>query len=388
VFTHEVTRSGRRAVTPRICVVHNNVDRDTSIGAIARWNVTVALELGWRVMVVARDLDPELKAHVEWSRLWVPPIPHLGQWLAARATVKRALRDARFDLLHVHQPQVAALADVWQVHYLSRPARDHDGFAEPTSLRGRVLRLEQYGVMLAEDTYLRRLHRAATRVLFVSSLLRDEFASCYRLPRDEGVLPPPAGETARTPATPDRRAKARAALWNELPPEATVLGFLGGTDPRKGYRELLDAVAGTRDVFLLFAGTGSAGLVDARIGDRVRGLGYVRDLDTFFDAIDALAVPSRFDPAPVVVDQALSRATPVVSSPMVGSARGLTPASGVLQWIPDQPLTDIIGRLRTDADRLAAGAAAAAAAGAGTRASARLVEHWQELLASPRRIRP
>ena len=98
--------------------MHNNVDGASSIGKIAGWAVRTALSDGWRVTVVARDLDDELRPHVDWRPLYVPPRIHAVQWAAARPTIKRAMGGDSYDIVHVFQAQVAALADVYHVEYL------------------------------------------------------------------------------------------------------------------------------------------------------------------------------------------------------------------------------------------------------------------------------
>ncbi len=319
-----------------LCVVHNNVDDRSAIGRIARWAARTGLEAGWRVSVVARDLDPALHGEVEWLRLYVPPRLHLVQWLAARSTIRRALRGRRFDVVQVYQPQVAALADVWHCQYLSREAWATGSVPRGGDARAVVQRTELRGVLAAEDAYLRRLG-AGTLVAFCSHELRRAYHRHYGAPPREAVLPNPG------PAPVTVTAAERDAARQALVPHAgrrLVVGYLGGVDDRKGYRELCDAVAADDRLVLMFAGPRSERFTDRRLGDRLRVLGNLADVGPFFAAIDVLAVPSRFEPYGVVVNEAAAHGVPVLVTPNVGCAGDVLAAGFGGSWSPGEPLHD------------------------------------------------
>jgi glycosyltransferase involved in cell wall biosynthesis len=314
---------------------------------------------------------------VEWLHLWVPPVPHLGQWLSARQTIRHAIARRSFDVLHVHQAQVADMADVWQVHYLSRPAWEHQGFADTDTVRGRIVHAEQIGVMLAEDYYLRRLHRAGTRTLFVSRMLRDQFVQHYELPLVSDVLLPPAPNHEGHRVSPVDRAKARRTFLGHPDPSTVVLGYLGGTDARKGYHELIDAVAQTPGVILLFGGAGSEHVRDSRIGSRLRSVGYQHDLDEFFAAIDALVVPSRFEPYGMVVPEAWRFGVPVIASPYVGGTQDSIGAEASIVWNAFvDSLEHAVQRLTAGADQLRTAALNAYRILQSQCSGATLIKHW------------
>ncbi|MCU0309553.1 MAG: glycosyltransferase family 4 protein [Acidimicrobiales bacterium] len=265
--------------------------------------------------MVARDLDPELRDRVDWRRLYVPPRIHLVQWAAARATVKRAMAGRSHDVVHVFQAQVAALADVYHVQYLSKPAQDAGSFPLGPGLRSAAAGAQLRAVAALEGGYLRHLGERPG-LLFCSELLRGEFRSRYPEPRETWVLPNPNPEPIEL--SHEERDAARAGFVKDS--TAPVWGYLGGWDERKGFRELFDALRLEPTAHLLFAGPGGPGDVPVDLLGRVTVLGRLQDLRAFFAAIDVLAVPSRFEPYGLVVGEAAAFGVPVVTSPAVGAA--------------------------------------------------------------------
>ena len=312
-------------VTRTITVVHNNINGTSSIGSLARWAVREALERNWRVIAVCRDLDPGLINDVDHRPLRVPPRLHLWQYSVARPTVRAALRGVRADVTMVHQPQLAAIADVWQVHYLSRTARNAR-LRPPPGWRSRVVDTQAAGVARLEDHYLHRLP-ARTRVLFCSSGLRADFTAQYGAHPNSAVLHNPA-LLAMRPAT--DRPNRRAELTDDHP--GPVVGFLGGNDARKGAQLVTEAVARAPEVFLLHAGLPPLADHDPRLRGRTRGLGRLADVTELLDCVDALLIPSRFDPFPLVVAEAAARGIPVIVTDQVGSAPLVRRTGAGLPW--------------------------------------------------------
>lgn len=326
-------------MTRSIAIVHNNIDDGSSIGAIAAWDVREALRRGWRVTTICRDLDPELREHVTQRPLYVPPRLHLVQWSVARPTVRRALRGVTADILVVHQPQLAAIADVWNVHYLSRAARQVRG-PLAGGVRARVQDVQAAGVAALEDRFLRRVP-PRTRILFCGDGLRDDFARLYGEPSNARVLYNPAPFVAR--AAPSGTAERRAAIVGKH--DGPVVGFLGGGDVRKGADLVAQAVAADPTLFLVHAGPTAFDDRDSRLHGRCRGLGNLDDVNELLDIVDVLLVPSRFDPFPLVVAEAAARGVPVLVSDAVGTARLVRETGAGEVWTCDEPLGALASRL-------------------------------------------
>jgi glycosyltransferase involved in cell wall biosynthesis len=235
------------------------------------------------------------------------------------------------------------------VQFLSRASAVAGGLAEAGTLRGRALRLQQRGVVLAEDHYLRRIP-ASTEVLFCSEWLGERFRLFYPPPPRHAVLANP-GPPSRPAASTEERRLAREQF--ELPPDTPVVGFLGGCDPRKGYQELVARVAAEDGVQLLLAGSGTDPRNHQALGDRLHAPGHLaRDsLPAFFAAIDALAVPSRFDPWAVVVNEACAHGVPVLVSPSAGAHRAVAHDRAGLVWDAQrEPLGPLLATLAADRD--------------------------------------
>lgn len=347
-----------------LAIVHNNIDQASSIGAIARWQVQEALDRDWQVVAVCRDLDPEFVGHVQHVPLYVPPRLHLVQWSVARATVRAALRGVAYDVLMVHQPQLAGIADLWNVHYLSRAARDVRVPPGP-GWRSRVQDVQAAGVAHLEDRYLSRVPRS-TRVLFCSTTIRDDFIRLYGEHSNSSTIPHPALTAAESPpidgALPDHARRRQVTGGHPGP----VVGFLGGGDPRKGGDLLVAAVAAEPELFLVHAGSPGLDTSDPRVSGRHQDLGHLADVSDLLDVIDVLVVPSRFEPFGLVAVEAAARGVPVLATPAVGALPLLVAAGAGDTWHPGSPLSpavaDMIER-RGDIGRAGRAVAATLASG-------------------------
>ena len=357
-------------------VVHNNIDQRSAIGKLALWATKVALEAGYRVVAVAKDIDASLKADVEYVPLHVPRAVFAYQWARARSTVKAALADVSYDILHTYQAQLIGVADTWHVCFLTRSAEQTGSFPQGRDLLSQWRNSQLRAVAAMEDRYLRQV-TSNVKVLFPRQLMLDEFTRLYGEPPRHEILPNPVG--ASIEVTEDERRQARRDFVG--PFDGIVVGYLGGMDDRKGWRELTDAIAGTTNTFLLFGGTGSQTFRDWRVTERCRTFGYVEDLTGFLAACDVLAVPSKFDPNPQVVSDAAARGVPSIITPMVGTLEQVLKHGAGVSW--DGSPDTFPAVIRDFADRrsdLAAGANRMARALSERSVSERLVRSWAEAL--------
>lgn len=354
-----------------------------SIPQIALGYVKVALEAGWRVTCVARDIDESIRSEVEWLPLYVPPLLFLVQWLSARRNITAALGGRKFDVMHVHQAQIAALGDVMQCHFLTRTAWERGSLEQGRGLKASLTRFQQSGVMLAEDRYFRAWN-PQTRMLFNSTLTRQEFIRLYgKPPREEVFLcdAPPF-----QPASDDERKQARAAL---LGPDAgqgvrqLVVGYLGGTDRRKGYQRLIAAMQGARrdgdELFLLLGGPGSEGLQVPELRARFKSLGMVGDTAQFYAACDVFMVPSLFEPFGLVATEAAARGVPVIATEEVGALPHLLEFGAGARWAPGEPLAPLCRDLAARRFAFNAGAARLSETFSTQRQGDRLLQIYHEV---------
>jgi glycosyltransferase involved in cell wall biosynthesis len=365
----------------RLVVVHNNIDQRSAIGKLAMWSTQVALEADYEVVAVAKDLDPTLRGDVDYLPLHVPRAVFAYQWSRARGTVRSALAGIPYDLLHTFQPQLTGMADTWHVQFLTRAAEHAGSLPRGRDALSRWRRSQQRAVAAMEDRYLSRLTEHVN-VLFPSHFMVDEFTRLYGHPPRHTVLPNPAPEII--PISAEDRRRTRRSLVGQF--DGVVVGYLGGLDDRKGWRELADGVAGAPDAFLLFGGTGSERFSGDHLRGRCRTVGYVDNLTGFMAACDVLAVPSSFDPCPLVVTEAAARGVPSVTTRGVGGQDEVLKHGAGVSW--DGQAASFAGVIRTVAKNqaeLAAGAHRLAEALSKRQVSERLRQIWREALESPAR---
>ncbi len=170
--------------------------------------------------------------------------------------------------------------------------------------------------------------REAAMVIGVSDYIRDDAvahgvpAGWARTLYNSIVVPPEA------PA--DDRAAIRSGLRAELglPDGAVLVGMAARLNKEKGQEELtramLPILARRPDAHLLLAGyeypagNGMAGRIKGSaeahgVAAQVHLLGYRRDVSRILDGLDLFAHPSRAEPCPLAVLEAMAHGLPVVA---------------------------------------------------------------------------
>lgn len=109
-----------------------------------------------------------------------------------------------------------------------------------------------------------------------------------------------------------------------VPEEAKLLLALGRLHTNKAFDVLIDALPSLPDMWLLLAGEGpeEAALKErARklgVADRIRFLGWRRDVGVLYSAADMLVCPSRYEPLGNIVIEAWAHQRPVVAARSMG----------------------------------------------------------------------
>jgi glycosyltransferase involved in cell wall biosynthesis len=325
-----------------LCVIHEAISSDSAIAKVAMAQVRIALEAGWRVSVVAKYLDESLRDRVEWLPLYVPRRAFAVKWLTARHFIRKAMGSRRFDCIHAHQPQVADLADVFTCHFLTRVAQERKCLETRGGFRPSLIRLQQQMVLKAEDRCYRNWN-PSTRMVFCSDLLRKEFSRLYGEPRRQQVLMNSA-PAANFASGDERREARRRFLGHDH--DGLVVGYIGGLQERKGYKRLLQSLQNESEVTLLMAGQYTQNFADPGLGARCIGVGLVTDTPSFYAACDCIAVPSLFDPCPLVVFEACSRGTPVIATEGVGNLPALIRFDAGLAWDAVEPIEPLVRKAR------------------------------------------
>lgn len=323
---------------PTLCMIFEATGPYNAIGKVAMNGVRIALDAGWQVTVVAHRLDEDLQNEVEWLRLFVPPRLFFVQWTSARHFIRKALGSRTFDVVHAHQPQVADLSDVFQCHYLTRAACERKCLTGVKDLRSAFVRLQEQGVLYAEDFHYKHWN-PKTKMLYDSALTRQDFHRIYGPLPDEDTLVyafPPLNFP-----TEEERRQARTSLVGD-DHRGLVLGFLGGTNDRKGYRRLIKGLEGENDVYLLMGGNHCDGFEAPSLKGRFKSLGLVMDLKTFYHACDAFIVPSHYEPLGLVCFEAAAHGVPVIATDEVGALPHMLEHSMGFEWVTGASLPALV----------------------------------------------
>jgi glycosyltransferase involved in cell wall biosynthesis len=144
-------------------------------------------------------------------------------------------------------------------------------------------------------------------------------------------------------ATPQEKLDSRKNLFGAgFKHAGPVLGYIGGTTERKGYRQVISALEGESDVFLLMGGRGSHGFKAPTLHGRFKSIGLTDKMQEFYAACDVFAVPSYFDPCPLVVFEAAARGLPVIATDGVGNLPNLLENRCGAEWKFNTPITPIV----------------------------------------------
>jgi glycosyltransferase involved in cell wall biosynthesis len=240
----------------------------------------------------------------------------------------REIKQARPLILHTHMAKAGMLGRL--AAYLYNESR---GSAPRVRIvhtyHGHVL--EGYfspfmtGVFVTLERFLARI---SDRIIAISPAIEHELCDEFGIGRADQYRVVPLGFDLAPFAAVDDAARVRARSELNLPADADVVCTVGRLTAIKQHRLFLDtiaAVARTRPALIaLIAGDGElradleryAG--ELGIADRVRFLGWRRDLDTIYAAADVFLLTSRNEGTPVALIEAMASAIPGVSTDVGG----------------------------------------------------------------------
>jgi glycosyltransferase involved in cell wall biosynthesis len=213
--------------------------------------------------------------------------------------------------------------------------------------------------------------RPVVRFHAVSEHVADVMARRLRLPgaRVE-VVPRGRDPQLLGSRTPERRARARAALGVGPGDEQPVILAVGRQEPQKGFDTLVEAVPrvlaavpGARCFVAGREGTQTArlqALVEGiGVRDAVRFLGARADVYDLLCAADLFAFPTRWEGMPGAILEAMALEAPIVASDVPPVREAVSDGVSARLVPPDQPEALAAAMVETLRDR--AGAAARAA---------------------------
>lgn len=181
------------------------------------------------------------------------------------------------------------------------------------------LHLRSWNGLLRNYLYRSLTWRANTKFVAVADAVRRENANYYGLhKRSMHVIR--NGVDTREFCRPPRRRD---------PHRPVVFGFAGRLVKIKGLDYLLQAVIQVQnmglDFRLFIAGQGNQEtmlkqkVMDNGLGERVKFLGHIDDVSTFYDQIDVLVLPSLSEGLPLVVLEAMANHLPVIATDVGGT---------------------------------------------------------------------
>lgn len=237
--------------------------------------------------------------------------------LRAFGRLVRILRSGRFDLVHCHTPVASVLARIACLFAKGRPVvmyTAHGFHFFPGAPRSNWLLWFTLEWLLARITDV---------VVTINSW--DHAAARDRLwARRPRLIPGIGVDLARFDAglVPSERAALRRTLG--VPEGAVVFLYIAEFIHRKNHALLIEAFAQVHaarpEAFLLLAGDGplqdAIAAIAARFGiaDRVRLLGFRRDIPALAAAADIAVTTSRHEGLPIGVAEAMAAGLPVIAS--------------------------------------------------------------------------
>ena len=264
--------------------------------------------------------------HLDTLQRPIAPIDDIRALLAILAV----LRAVKPDIVHTHMAKAGVLGRIATLVYNRTAGRAHPARTVHT-YHGHVL--DGYFSATVANAFVaveRWLSRGTDVLVAVSPRIRDELAGRFAIaPRDRFAVVPLGFDLDALSALDEAaRARSRAALG--ISPTAPVISTVGRLTAIKNHTLLLDAarrvVASTPDALFLIAGDGELRgdleryAESLGLADRVRFLGWRRDLPTIYGATDVFVLTSRNEGTPVALIEAMAAGVPGVATNVGGVA--------------------------------------------------------------------
>lgn len=248
--------------------------------------------------------------------------------LRALVTLYREFRKVKPAIVHTHMAKAGMLGRLAALGYnLTRGAAPRAKVIH--TYHGHVL--DGYFSPLATRVFIgieRMLARISDRIIAISPAIREELLETYRIGTFDQYRVVPLGFDLAPFASVDAAARAAARRELQLPIDAPVIATVGRLTAIKQHRLFLDTVkrvlASHPDAIALIAGDGelrgelAAYAASLGIADRVRMIGWRRDLPTVYAATDVFLLTSRNEGTPVALIEAMATAVPGVSTDVGG----------------------------------------------------------------------
>lgn len=262
--------------------------------------------IGLRPTLFAREIDRTLP-----EAAWIDAQP-TDVWWAPRKLRNLAFNWKVSRLLHKHRP-----ACVFSINHLTQADLVLCGGTHPGSLEasGRAARRSDAWQIDLE----RRSYTNATAIVAHSLLMKQELQRFYGIAdeRIKVIYPPVDTGRFKVLSSAERQAVKRRL---GLPEDRIVFAFASMNHERKGYA-LVEKFFSETTLPVCVA---VAGRPVREAGDRIRYLGYCREMESLFGAADFTIVASAYEPFGLVGVESVMCGTPLVIADNVGSAETVT----------------------------------------------------------------
>jgi glycosyltransferase involved in cell wall biosynthesis len=247
--------------------------------------------------------------------------------LDALAAVRRIVRDFQPDIVHTHMAKAGLVGRVAAALHNRRAGAKRIKVVH--TYHGHVL--EGYFNPVMTRVFLgveRALARVTDRLVAISPRIRDELAGDLVIGRPDQYRVVPLGFDLRELSEIDDRQRAEARQALAIPGDAHVVVTVGRLTAIKQHALFLETArivaANHRSALFLIVGDGElrneleTAARETGIADRVRFLGWRRDLATIYGASDVFLLTSRNEGTPVALIESLAAGTPGVSTDVGG----------------------------------------------------------------------
>jgi glycosyltransferase involved in cell wall biosynthesis len=251
-----------------------------------------------------------------------------GQDYGAFIRVLAIIRAFRPQIVHTHMAKAGAIGRAAAAIY-NRSTPSNERARVVHTYHGHVLE----GYFSAAKTGLfvgveRLLARSTDRIIAISPAIRDELLRQHRIGRVEQYRVVPLGFDLSSLTVIDDQARAAARASLGITPSAHVVSTVGRLTAIKQHHLFLETarLIANQDPAALFLIAGDGELRaeleetarDFGFSDRVRFLGWRRDLATIYGASDVLLLTSRNEGTPVALIESLAAGVPGVSTDVGG----------------------------------------------------------------------
>jgi glycosyltransferase involved in cell wall biosynthesis len=240
----------------------------------------------------------------------------------------REFRRLRPRIVHTHMAKAGMLGRLAAAAYnLTRRRGERARIIH--TYHGHVL--EGYFSAAATRVFIaleRGLARLTDRIIAISPAIRAELLQKYRIGRDRQYRVVPLGFDLSPFAAVNAATRVAARRAINIPAEAPVIATVGRLTAIKQPRLFLEVVRLVAErhpnVVALIAGDGElradveSYAAELRVTDRIRLLGWRRDLSTIYAATDVFLLTSRNEGTPVALIEAMASGTPGVSTDVGG----------------------------------------------------------------------